>query len=393
MNKKIFISVFQAIPNIGSENHVAFYIINRLLKEEFDIYLFTPEVNKIAIQHHYSSNYPDNLNFLEVNYPLLLNIFKPNPNKYTQYVSNILWELYLRKYTKSNTQDFDLYYQINPSSWWAYNGLINNAYPTLVGPLGGFRYPRKGLWKYLGIKAKLFEFIRMSVLKSLYAVINKHRILKSDTYVLLQDAPDGNLNVFNNDEYTNTSPSLSLEFLSPKRQKPQIPKVILGGRFVDIKGYPIALECLSRISRNFTVDIYGEGPAEQDIYNLINKYNLEHKVELKGNVSRSHFMRNMMHANVLIAPYIRDNASLIVGEALHSSLPVVAISDTGPASVCKLFNPGLSRISYGYKDELIDNMSKDVTYFIDNFTSMDPNPSGNFGSDILNKINEILDMD
>ena len=35
-------------------------------------------------------------------------------------------------------------------------------------------------------------------------------------------------------------------------------------------------------------------------------------------------------------------------------------------------------------------MAKDVTYFIDNFISMDPKPSGNFGDDVVKKINEML---
>jgi len=389
MNKKIFISVFQAMPNVGSDNHVGFYIINRLLEEKFDIYLFTPEANRIAIEDHYSGNYPGNLNFLEIKYSFLLKIFKPNPYKYTQYVSNILWEVYLRNYTKQNTNDFDLYYQINPSSWWAYNGLLNNAYPTLIGPLMGFRFPGNGLWNYLGIKSRIFELIRLSILKSPYALINKRRIMKSGCHVLI----DGDIDIFNIDEYTNTSHTLSLDALSSKRREPQIPKVILGGRFVDIKGYAIALECLSRVPRNFIVEIYGEGPYEQDIRNLIIKYNLETKVELKGIVSRSDLIKCMRNANVLIAPYIRENASVLVAESLYNSLPVVAIRDTGPASVCKLFNPGLYRISYGYKDELIENMSKDVTYFLDNFTSMNPSPSGNFGNDIVRKINEILDID
>ena len=386
MNKKIFISVFQAMPNIGSENYVGFYIINRLLKEEHDIYLFTPVVNRNAIKAHYSNNYPNNLNFIEVNYPLWLNIFKPNPYKYNQYVSNILWELYLSKYIKQNNQKFDLYYQINPSSWWAYNGLIKNSYPTLIGPLMGFRFPRKGLWKYLRIKSKIFELIRLSILKSPYALINKRRIVKSDCHVLI----DGEINIFNIDEYTNTSHTLSLDLSTSQRVEPKIPKVILAGRLVDTKGYSIALECLSKITREFTVDIYGEGPAEQYISNLIKEYKLEAKVDIKGKITRSDFMKKMSNANVLIAPYIRENASLLVAESLYNSLPVVTISETGPANVCDFFNPGLYRISHGYKDELIDNMAKDVTYFIDNFISMDPKPSGNFGDDVVKKINEIL---
>ena len=51
MKNKIFISVYQALPNFGSENHIGFYIINKLLKEDnFDLYLFTPVENRTAIK-------------------------------------------------------------------------------------------------------------------------------------------------------------------------------------------------------------------------------------------------------------------------------------------------------------------------------------------------------
>ncbi len=387
MKNKIFISVYQALPNFGSENHIGFYIINKLLKEDnFDLYLFTPVENRTAIKSFYSKDYPSNLHFIDFEYSFLLNIFKPDPTKYSQYMSNILWALNLKRYLRKNTTNFDLYYQINPSSFWSYNGLINQVRPTLLGPLMGYRMPRRGLWKYLNFPSKIFEMVRLIVIKSPYAFINKSRILKSDTHVFV----GGDKNIFNNDKYINLSHSLSIEVDKIDRIKPKTPTIILAGRFTDIKGYEIAIEALGRVDREFIVNIYGDGPRENHIKNCIDKYNLSSKFNFKGHVSQDELIKDMSSSNLLIAPYIRDSASLLVSEALYSSLPVVTISETGPANVCSYFNPELSKISSGVGDKLIASLGEDITYFLDNFIDVDPKPASNFGDDIITEIKNIL---
>ncbi|RZP23851.1 MAG: glycosyltransferase [Candidatus Actinomarinales bacterium] len=387
MNKNIFVTAFQTMPNVGSENYVGFYIVKTLISNGYNVHLYTPLLNQIEIRNYYKNNLPKNLFFPEVNASNMLKIFKPNPLKYSQYISNIFWEINIKKYLKYNDFEYDLYYHVNSSSWWAYNGMVNNASPVLLGPLQGYRFPRKGLWSYLKLKSFIFEFIRLCILKSPYALYNKSKIIKSTSDVLIE----GEKNIFNIDKYTNVSHTLSGIDTHKNRVKPEIPKVILSGRFVDIKGYPIALKCLKEIDKDFIIEIYGRGPEEKNINKLIKEYNLEDKTIMKGfDETREQLISAMASANVFIAPYIRESASLMVSEALYAGLPVVTISDTGPSSVCSYFNSNLSKISEETGDALIENLKNNIEYYLDNFIIEDPRPASNFGENILKKIEETI---
>jgi len=387
MNKNIFATAFQATPNVGSENFVGFNILLTLINNGFNVHLYTPLFNQVEIMNYYQNDLPKNLFFPEVRDSIALKIFKPDPLKYSQYISNFLWEINIKKYLKYNDIDYDLYYHINPSSWWAYNGMVNNASPVLLGPLMGYRFPRQGLWSYLKVKSFIFELVRLIILKSPYALFNKSKIIKSTSEVLI----DGEKNIFNIDRYKNVSHTLSGVDTHKNRVKPEIPKVILSGRFVDIKGYPIALKCLKEIKKDFIIEIYGRGPEENNINKLIKKYNLEDKTIMKGfDETREDLNAAMSSANVFIAPYIRENASLMVSEALYAGLPVVTISETGPSSVCSFFNSKLSKISYGTGDALIKDLKNNIEYYLDNFVIEEPEPSSNFGKEILKTIEEII---
>ena len=386
MNKYIFVSAFQTMPNVGSENYVGFYIVKTLVDKGYDVHLYTPLLNQLEIRNYYQDDLPKNLFFPKVKDSNMLKIFKPDPLRYSQYISNIFWEINIKTYLKYNDFEYDLYYHINPSSWWAYNGMVNNVSPVLIGPLMGYRFPRKGLWSYLNFKSIIFELIRLMILKSPYALFNKRKIIKSSSEVLI----DGEKNIFNIDKYTNISHTLGGIDTHKNRVKPEIPKVILSGRFVDIKGYPIALKCLKEIEKDFIIEIYGSGPQEQNIKKLIKKYKLEDKTIFKGYVDTKELLTAMSSANVFIAPYIRENASLMVSEALYAGLPVATFSDSGPSSVCSFFNSDLSKISEETGDALIEDLRSNIEYYLDNFIIENPRPVSNFAEDIIKKIEETI---
>ena len=386
MNKNIFVTAFQTMPNVGSENYVGFYIVKTLVDKGYDVHLYTPLLNQLEIRNYYQDDLPKNLFFPKLIDSNMLKIFKPDPLRYSQYISNIFWEINIKTYLKYNDFEYDLYYHINPSSWWAYNGMVNNASPVLIGPLMGYRFPRKGLWSYLNFKSIIFELIRLMILKSPYALFNKRKIIKSSSEVLI----DGEKNIFNIDKYTNVSHTLGGIDTHKNRVKPEIPKVILSGRFVDIKGYPIALKCLEEIEKDFIIEIYGSGPREQNIKKLIKKYKLEDKTIFKGYVDTKELLTAMSSANVFIAPYIRENASLMVSEALYAGLPVATFSDSGPSSVCSFFNSDLSKISEETGDALIEDLRSNIEYYLDNFIIENPRPVSNFAEDIIKKIEETI---
>ena len=77
MNKNIFVTAFQTMPNVGSENYVGFYIVKTLISNGYNVHLYTPLLNQIEIRNYYKNNLPKNLFFPEVNASNMLKIFKP----------------------------------------------------------------------------------------------------------------------------------------------------------------------------------------------------------------------------------------------------------------------------------------------------------------------------
>ena len=76
MNKNIFVTAFQAMPNKGSENYVGFYIVNTLINKGYNVYLYTPLINQIEIRNYFHDNLPKNLFFPKINDSIMLKIFK-----------------------------------------------------------------------------------------------------------------------------------------------------------------------------------------------------------------------------------------------------------------------------------------------------------------------------
>ena len=110
----------------------------------------------------------------------------------------------------------------------------------------------------------------------------------------------------------------------------------------------------------------------------------------QGYVDTRELATAMSSSNVFVAPYIRENASLMVSEALYAGLPVVTISDTGPSSVCSFFNSNLSKISEGTGEKLIEHLKKNVEYYLDNFIIENPKPTSNFDEDIVREVEKII---
>ena len=100
MNKNIFVTAFQTMPNVGSENYVGFYIVKTLVDKGYDVHLYTPLLNQLEIRNYYQDDLPKNLFFPKVKDSNMLKIFKPDPLRYSQYISNIFWEINIKTYLK-----------------------------------------------------------------------------------------------------------------------------------------------------------------------------------------------------------------------------------------------------------------------------------------------------
>lgn len=101
---------------------------------------------------------------------------------------------------------------------------------------------------------------------------------------------------------------------------------------VNHKGHDILLQVLSQekwLNRNFKLNIYGEGPHESYINELITFFKLDEKVQMKGSSSN---IRELWESNhLLILPSNTEGLPLTIIEAMLCGRPVLS-TDVGDNS-------------------------------------------------------------
>ena len=78
---------------------------------------------------------------------------------------------------------------------------------------------------------------------------------------------------------------------------------------------------------SFTIDIFGEGPYENDLKNLVSEFDLRENIIFKGSVSSLHEVYS--EYSYLIHPSHGETFCYTVVEALLSNLPVITTNDQG----------------------------------------------------------------
>lgn len=86
------------------------------------------------------------------------------------------------------------------------------------------------------------------------------------------------------------NPVLDKTQLSPKAKtislNHDIPKIIALGRLTRQKGFDILIQAMQKVPQPWHLEIWGDGEEKQSLQNLIDKYELQNHISLKGNTSQ-----------------------------------------------------------------------------------------------------------
>lgn len=111
-------------------------------------------------------------------------------------------------------------------------------------------------------------------------------------------------------------------------------KIVTVGRLIEAKNQQMLIKAFAKISDkypDYTVEIYGEGPLKEDLYNLIKKLNLENRVLLCGNKKNIMTLVSDYCCFVLSSNY--EGFPNVLLEAMASGLPVISTNfSTGIAN-------------------------------------------------------------
>jgi glycosyltransferase involved in cell wall biosynthesis len=100
------------------------------------------------------------------------------------------------------------------------------------------------------------------------------------------------------------------------------------GRLTKTKNHEVLVRAFALIASavpDWTVRIFGHGPLEEDLINLIDELDLGERVFLMGQSDQ--IPKELARAKVMVLPSLHEGFPLVIGEAAISGVPTIGFSD------------------------------------------------------------------
>ena len=109
-------------------------------------------------------------------------------------------------------------------------------------------------------------------------------------------------------------------------------RFVVNGRLMPHKGADLAIRAVARTKRPITLDIFGKGPEEARLRELIASLGLEERVHMRGWLpSHDDLLNEMTRYRAFVFPSMAEANGIVVQEALAMGLPVICLDWGGPA--------------------------------------------------------------
>ena len=125
----------------------------------------------------------------------------------------------------------------------------------------------------------------------------------------------------------------------PRETHPEHVRILTVGRLIPRKDVQLLIRALPKIikstTRNFEVEIVGDGPCGSDLVKLSKELGVFHKIQFTGSVPYSELPQKYQGADIFALCSLAEGMPLVVLEAMGSGLPVVASRVQGVEDLVK----------------------------------------------------------
>lgn len=335
---KALVSAYRCNPNEGGEQYRSWMWIHNYLKEGYEVVCLTNKWDKNDIE---KASVPlAGCKFVYLDIPDWIE--KIYVNRLGVYAHYLLWQHYAVNKAKNlhNEHHFDFVHHTSYGSPYLGSGMWRLGIPFIYGPLGGGQFPPKAFKKYFYKSWKL-EMIRLWISGGLMllnpnarASLRHAKLVMTENHETLELAKKhgaGLVKLF----YDGGLPPHKLpESLVPLEKSHKL-RILWVGRLLHMKGLPLALEALSRLSHqiDFEFTIIGDGPFGQYLPKWLKEFGLEDKINWMGQVPWQTVMEHYQKNDVFLFCSLRESSGSQLFEAMAYGLPIVTLNHFGARSL------------------------------------------------------------
>lgn len=368
---KILLSAYACQPNCGSELGNGWNWALETARLGYEVYCLTTPEGKEETEAELKRVQEPNLHIIYVTVPDWVNYaFRYQPGVYLHY---IVWQEQAYKKAKelSATIDFDVVHHITLGSLQMSSALWKLKKPLLFGPVGGgqkapvvFRKYFYHWWRMERVRdfvSDLLVKFNPNVRGTMQHAA-KVFVTNEDTYKLAVANGAKNPEMFLD---TSLAESFYPEQL-PERAFNGVLNILWVGRVYPRKGLPLVLEALSKVRKDvkYKLTVIGDGPAAYMIPGWLQQYNLQDKVEVRGQVTWEEVQQAYTLHNLFFFCSLRDSFASQYLEAMAYGLPLITLNLYG----VKAFVPddAAIKINPTTAEQTCQDLADAVTHLYDN---------------------------
>ncbi|MBD2701435.1 glycosyltransferase [Spirosoma sp. BT702] len=370
--KKILISAYACVPNLGSEEGNGWHYATIVSKQDYQVWCLTRTIGKAEIEKALKASPQPNLTFVYVTVPGWIDK-AVKWGLLGMYFHYLYWQWATLQValTLSKEQPFDLVHHVSYTSLQLGSFLYRLKRPFIYGPVGGgqeapesMRHYFKNYW----IKEKMRSWVSGLML---HFNPGCYQSVRHANYVLAWN--EDTLQMIH---ALGRKKAVEKEFggigrsFIPSQPIYRAPHATLElvwvGRLMPRKALELSLHGLSKVDAQLPIHltIVGDGEMGQYVPEYIDKYNLADRVTWVGKVNYEQVKNYYTKADVFLFTSLRDTGPAQLMEAMAFTLPVVTLDLHGQAELVDE-TTGI-RVPVTEPEEVALQLAKAITWMYQN---------------------------
>ncbi len=336
---KVLLSAYSCEPGKGSERGLGWSVAREMAKHHEVWVLTRPDESKEAIEAELASNPVPNLHFVYFTLPFWQDSLKWGQSGAMQ-IHYYLWQIQAYWVARRLHQElsFDLAHHVTFVKYSSPCFLSLLPIPLVWGPVGGAESAPGPFWKDFGLKAKLYEWARITVRTVgeidpfVHLTARRSSVVRATTedtarqlykmgaekvHILPESGlPESEIAELANYKVDN---SLPMRFISM-------------GRLLHWKGFHLGVSAFAAAELpDAEYWICGEGPERDQLQQLAEQLGIAERVKFFGFLPRQESLSKLQECHVLLHPSLHDSGGWVCLEAMAAGRPVICLDLGGPA--------------------------------------------------------------